>query len=82
MAPFLVITLLLALGAGIVAWYVTGSAFRQPPLLAPRKRRSGPVRPASPVVGDVIASAEPEPFVRPADPFAHAPSPTKREQSE
>lgn len=43
MAPFLVITLLLAFGAGIVAWCVTGDAFRKPPLIAPRKRRPGPV---------------------------------------
>lgn len=65
MAPFLVITLLLALGAGIVAWCVTGPAYQGPPLIKPRQRRSAQNRPALDAppsdAEPVIAALEPTP---------------------
>lgn len=81
MAPFLVILMLLALGAGIIVWHTTGSAVRQPPQSASRKPRPAPVSRAEPVAEDIIASTEPTPFVRLVDPFAHAPAPTERDKS-
>ena len=83
MAPFLVILLLLALGAGIVAWHTIG--YPPPPAAQRRPAR----KPASPVPDAVVPSAEqvfaptqyaptldPNPVrsAEPADPFAHAPS--------
>ena len=82
MAPFLVILMLLALGAGIIVWHTTGSAVRQPPQSPPRKPRPAPVRQPEPVVEDIIAPSEPTPFLRPADPFAHAPPPLERDKPE
>jgi hypothetical protein len=65
MAPFLVITLLLALGAGIVAWCVTGPAYQGPPLITPRKdrraRRKGAASIAPPAPEPVISALEPSP---------------------
>lgn len=81
MAPFLVILMLLALGAGIIVWHTTGSAVRQPPQSAPRKSRPAPVGTAEPLSEDIIASTEPPPLARPVDPFAHAPAPTERDRS-
>ena len=83
MAPFLVILLLLALGAGIVAWHTIG--YPHAPA-APRR----PARKPAPPVPDAVAPS-PEPVfaptqytptlapnparaAQPADPFAHAPS--------
>ncbi len=80
MAPFLVILMLLALGAGIIVWHTTGSAVRQPPQSASRKPRPAPVQEAEPVIEDIIATSEPTPFVRAADPIAHAPSPLERDK--
>ncbi|MBJ7486349.1 hypothetical protein [Brevundimonas sp.] len=83
MAPFLVILLLLALGAGIVAWHTIG--YQHPPAAQRRPAR----KPAPPVPDAVVPSAEqvfaptqyaptldPNPVrsAEPADPFAHAPS--------
>ena len=83
MAPFLVILLLLALGAGIVAWHTIG--YPHPPAAQRRPVR----KPAPPVPDAVVPSAEqvfaptqyaptldPNPVrsAEPADPFAHAPS--------
>lgn len=78
MAPFLVILMLLALGAGIIAWHTTGPAVRQPPQSMPRKPRPDRAGLGDLSVEDIVASPEPEPFLRPADPFAHAPAPTDR----
>ena len=83
MAPFLVILLLLALGAGIVAWHTIGHPHVS---AAPRRRAS---RPSPPLADAVAPSSEPAfaptqytPTVAPkplspassVDPFAHAPS--------
>ncbi|MDB5422176.1 MAG: hypothetical protein JWR59_2123 [Brevundimonas sp.] len=79
MAPFLVILMLLALGAGIIAWHTTGPAVRQPPQSPARKPRPERVNRGEPIIEDIIASPEPAPFVRSADPFAHAPASTDRD---
>jgi len=77
MAPFLVILLLLALGAGIVAWHTLGYPH------VPGGRR--PMATDTPRDADAPAAAATEPIFAPAsdpfsppsaradDPFAHAP---------
>ncbi|CAN5355614.1 hypothetical protein BH10PSE1_BH10PSE1_18690 [soil metagenome] len=77
MAPFLVILLLLALGAGIIAWHTIG----YPHTPAPRRRAPAalPPEPETPPAAasePVFAPVSP-PFTttipRANDPFAHAP---------
>jgi hypothetical protein len=79
-APFLVILLLLALGAGIVAWHTIG----YPHTPAPRRRSATadarqPERaaPPPPVTAEPVVVAAPLAFPttlpRANDPFAHAP---------
>jgi hypothetical protein len=85
MAPFLVILLLLALGAGIIVWHTTGphygpSASPRKPAKRPATAAPQPVQTPDAVSPSPIATAEPEPLVRPADPFAHAPAPQDRER--
>lgn len=82
MAPFLVILLLLALGVGIVAWHTTGPAVRQPPQAGPGKPRPRGVGQDPGLVEKDLASADAEPFFRPADPFANAPAPSDRKPPE
>ncbi|CAN5430936.1 hypothetical protein BH09PSE1_BH09PSE1_20880 [soil metagenome] len=78
MAPFLVILLLLALGAGIIAWHTIG----YPHAPAPRRPASPKPTPPEPDAPQAAVS-EPvfaptstpltAPVVRADDPFAHAP---------
>ena len=83
MAPFLVILLLLALGAGIVAWHTIGHPHVP---AAPRRRPSKPVLPVADAIAPssepVFAPTQVSPTMAPKpvspghsiDPFAHAPS--------
>lgn len=77
MAPFLVILLLLALGAGIVAWHTIDYPH------APAPRRRAPQQPEP--EPDIPAATVTEPLYAPTpaplastsrtlDPFAHAPN--------
>lgn len=82
MAPFLVILLLLALGAGIIAWHTIGYPHAPAPTRASKRTASGtparpepqaPVAAATEPVFAPSTSFPPPPVSRTSDPFAHAP---------
>jgi hypothetical protein len=72
MAPFLVIFLLLALGAGIIAWHTIGYPHSPEPR-RPRPAKPEPEAPAAAVAEPVFAPVSPVLTPAAHDPFAHAP---------